>query len=169
MSDLPDKSGGRSIEGALRAIAWMTQKDHLKQTIPDHAFRSIGLADAELMLVKSELHSAIKKAILAQGWSQKVAGEKLGWGQPDISKIMNDRFSQHSVERLLKAALDLGLLVSFGIDVPSRKAEAGRIALVERVPAAASVRKTAIKRVLSARGKRSARSARLPAHHAMAE
>jgi predicted XRE-type DNA-binding protein len=147
----------------------MKQNDHLKQTIPDHAFRSIGLADAELMLVKSELHSAVKKAILAQGWSQKVAGEKLGWGQPDISKIMNDRFSQHSVERLLKAALDLGLLVSFGIAVPSRKAEAGRIALVERGPAVAPARKTAAKRALSARGKRHPRTARLPAHHAAAE
>ncbi len=147
----------------------MKQNDHLKQTIPDHAFRSIGLADAELMLVKSELHSAIKKAILAQGWSQKVAGEKLGWGQPDVSKIMNDRFSQHSVERLLKAALDLGLLVSFGVAAPSRKIEAGRIALVERSLAVAPVRKNATKRTLPARGKRSTRTARLPAHHAAAE
>ena len=147
----------------------MKQNDHLKQTIPDHAFRSIGMADAEVMLVKSELHTAIKKAVLAQGWSQKIAGEKLGWGQPDVSKIMNDRFSQHSVERLLKAALDLGLLVSFGVTAPSRKAEAGRVALVERSPAIAAARREAAKRPSPARGKRSARTARLPAHHAAAE
>ncbi len=147
----------------------MKQNDHLKQTIPDHAFRSIGMADAEVMLVKSELHTAIKKAILAQGWSQKIAGEKLGWGQPDVSKIMNDRFSQHSVERLLKAALDLGLLVSFGIAAPSRKAEAGRVALVARNPTVAAVRRNVGKRPSPTHGKRSARGARLPVHHTAAE
>jgi predicted XRE-type DNA-binding protein len=109
----------------------MKASEQIKRTIPDHAFRSIGLDDAELMLVKSELHSAIKAAILKHGWSQKAAGERLGWGQPDVSKIMNDRFSQHSIDRLLKAALELGLAVSFGVGTARSKGEAGRIGLVE--------------------------------------
>jgi len=111
----------------------MKSSEQITRTIPEHAFRSIGLPDAELMLLKSELHSAIKAAIVANGWNQKQAGERLGWGQPDVSKIMNDRFSQHSVERLIKAALDLGLTVSFGVAAAKSKREAGRVALVERV------------------------------------
>lgn len=113
----------------------MKQNEQLQRTIPDHAFRSIGLPDAELKLIKSELHSAIKAAIAKQGWNQKQTGEKLGWGQPDVSKIMNDRFSQHSVERLIKAALDLGLTVSFGVAAPKSKRHAGRVALVARAAA----------------------------------
>lgn len=109
----------------------MKASEQIKRTIPDHAFRSIGMDDAELMLVKSELHSAIKAAILKHGWSQKAAGERLGWGQPDVSKIMNDRFSQHSIDRLLKAALELGLAVSFGVGTARSKREAGRVGIVE--------------------------------------
>lgn len=105
----------------------MTETRHL----PEHAFRSIGLPDAEILLVKSELNAAIKAGIKAAGWTQKQAGETLGWSQPDISKIMNDRFVQHSIDRLLKAALDLGLAVSFGVGAPGAKTEAGRVALAK--------------------------------------
>jgi predicted XRE-type DNA-binding protein len=120
----------------------MKANEQITRTIPEHAFRSIGLPDAELMLVKSELHSAIKAAILKNGWNQKQAGEHLGWGQPDVSKIMNDRFSQHSVERLIKAALDLDLTVSFGVGTAKSKREAGRIGLVEIARSAAATRKS---------------------------
>lgn len=115
----------------------MKKSTELRQTLPDHAFRSIGMPDAELLLIKSELHSAIKAEIEKLGLSQKQAGEKLGWGQPDVSKVMNDRFVQHSVERLIKAALDLGLTVSFGVGAPESSKQAGRIAMVERAPKSA--------------------------------
>lgn len=118
----------------------------LTRSVSDHAFRSIGLPDAELMLVKSELHSAIKAAIHKQGLSQKDAGALLGWGQPDVSKIMNDRFSQHSVERLMKAALDLGLTLSFGVGPARAKEEAGRVGLVGLGSSAAPTRKASATR-----------------------
>lgn len=98
------------------------------------------------MLVKSELHSAIKAAIQKQGLSQKDAGALLGWGQPDVSKIMNDRFSQHSVERLMKAALDLGLTLSFGVGPARTKGEAGRVGLVALGAAAVPARKASVAR-----------------------
>lgn len=141
----------------------MKPSEQITRTIPEHAFRSIGLPDAELMLVKSELHSAIKAAIQRNGWNQKQAGERLGWGQPDISKIMNDRFSQHSVERLIKAALDLGLTVSFGVAAPGSKREAGRIALVERAPSAASSRKASATRASRRPARKSGARAHAPA------
>lgn len=146
----------------------MKPSEQITRTIPDHAFRSIGLPDAELMLVKSELHSAIKAAIQRNGWNQKQAGERLGWGQPDVSKIMNDRFSQHSVERLIKAALDLGLTVSFGVAEPRSKREAGRIALVERARVAAPARKAAAPRT-SRRPAKSSRVQSSAAAYAAAE
>lgn len=121
------------------------------RNLPEHAFRSIGLPDAEILLVKSELNAAIKAGIAKAGWTQKQAGEALGWSQPDISKIINDRFVQHSIDRLLKAALDLGLTVSFSIAQPATKKEAGRVALVEattasRMPSARTAAKPAAKR-----------------------
>lgn len=145
----------------------MKQSEQLQQTILDHAFRSIGLPDAELKLIKSELHTAIKAAITKQGWNQKQAGEKLGWGQPDVSKIMNDRFSQHSVERLIKAALDLGLTVSFGVAAPRAKSHSGRVALVARIAAKPKSVISRTRRPAAKKGK--ARLALSPAQHAAAE
>jgi predicted XRE-type DNA-binding protein len=147
----------------------MKSSEHIKRSIPDHAFRSIGLPDAELMLVKSELHSAIKAAILKNAWSQRHTGEQLGWGQPDVSKIMNDRFSQHSVERLIKAALDLGLTVSFGVGAARSKREAGRIGLVELARSAAATRKTGAVRATRRPAKPGRSRAASAATHAAAE
>ncbi len=123
----------------------MKRTAQFEQTLPDHAFRSIGLPDAEILLVKSELQSAIKQAIADHGWTQKQASEKLGWGQPDISKILNDRFMQHSVDRLLRAAFDLGLSVQFGVSRPVGKSEAGRVVRLSRktAPSAARSKKPA--------------------------
>lgn len=121
------------------------------------------------MLVKSELHSAIKAAILKHGWSQKAAGERLGWGQPDVSKIMNDRFSQHSIDRLLKAALELGLAVSFGVGAARSKGEAGRIGLVELSRPGVPARNAAVARATRRPAKPSRAHRPAAAAHAAAE
>lgn len=97
--------------------------------LPEHAFRSIGMPDAEVMLLKAELNRAIKDAIVAAGWTQVKAGENLGWAQPDVSQLMNDRFVRFSLDRLVQAALDLGLSIHFGVERPKTKTAASRVVL----------------------------------------
>jgi predicted XRE-type DNA-binding protein len=124
---------------------WEMASRAVKEKLPDHAFRSIGMPDAEVMLLKAELNRALKDAIVAAGWTQAKAGEAMGWAQPDVSQLMNDRFVRFSLDRLVQAALDLGLSISFGVGRPQSRAQASRVVLARwsdrphpRTPAKAS-------------------------------
>ena len=104
-------------------------KSSARHSLPDHAFRSIGLPDAEILLLKAELNRALKSAISESGWSQNRTAQELGWAQPDISKLMNDRFVSISLDRLVQAALNLGMSVHFGVGKPVAKTHAARVVL----------------------------------------
>lgn len=98
----------------------------------DHSFRSIGFKDAEVLLLKAELNAAIGAAIRRRKLRQADAAEITGLSQPDISRLVNGKFSRHSLDALLQAALNLGLSFRLGaIDFPGHEAEQGRV-LIDR-------------------------------------
>lgn len=98
----------------------------------DHSFRSIGLKDAEVLLLKAELNAAIGAAIRRRKLRQADAAEITGLSQPDISRLVNGKFGRHSLDALLQAALNLGLSFRLGaIDFPGHEAEQGRV-LIDR-------------------------------------
>ena len=98
----------------------------------DHAFRSIGLKNAEVLVLKAELNAAIGTAIRRRKLRQADAAGITGLSQPDISRLMNGKFGRHSLDALLQAALNLGLSFRLGaIDFPAHGAEQGRV-LIDR-------------------------------------
>lgn len=148
----------------------------------DHAFRSIGFKDAEVLLLKAELNAAIAIAIRRRKLRQADAAGITGLSQPDISRLVNGKFDRHSLDALLQAALNLGLSFRLGaIDFPVHAAERGRVLIdrpfLERYDLATGEarvdRKGVIKRRASGAGSAGAnrsqvRRKRIVRHHAVA-
>ena len=68
-------------------------------------------AIAEELQVKAGLTHQISNRIQALGLTQVQAGERLGIGQPDVSKLMNGRYTGYSTDRLI------ALLNALDVDV----------------------------------------------------
>ncbi|MGD0138895.1 MAG: helix-turn-helix transcriptional regulator [Tepidisphaeraceae bacterium] len=68
-----------------------------------NVFADVGFAPGEAgeLEVKAELTRQIYNRIKAMGLTQVQAGERLGIGQPDVSKLMNARFTGYSTDRLI--------------------------------------------------------------------
>lgn len=68
-----------------------------------NVFEDIGFSkrDAADLKVKADLALQIYGRLKDLGWTQVRAAEKLGISQPDVSKLMNGRYTGYSVERLL--------------------------------------------------------------------
>ncbi|HWE03443.1 MAG TPA: helix-turn-helix transcriptional regulator [Tepidisphaeraceae bacterium] len=75
--------------------------------------------DAGELQVKAELTRQIYTRIKAMGLTQIKAARRLGIGQPDVSKLMNARFTGYSTDRLI--ALLNALEVDVDIVVCPRK------------------------------------------------
>jgi len=78
-----------------------------------NVFADLGFdeVEAEELQVKAELTRQIYNRIKALGLTQKQAGIRLGIGQPDVSKLMNSRYTGFSTDRLL------ALLNALDVDV----------------------------------------------------
>lgn len=76
-----------------------------------NVFADLGFEDAEELQMKAELTRQIYRRIKTLGLTQVQASARLGIGQPDVSKLMNGRYTGFSVDRLL------ALLSALAIDV----------------------------------------------------
>jgi predicted XRE-type DNA-binding protein len=86
-----------------------------------NVFADLGFTPGEAreLQVKAELTRQIYNRIKALGLTQMQAGDRLGIGQPDVSKLMNARFTGYSTDRLI--ALLNALEVDVDIIVRPRK------------------------------------------------
>ena len=68
-----------------------------------NVFTDLGFdeVEAEELQVKAELTRQISNRMKALGLTQRQAGTRLGIGQPDVSKLMNSRYTGFSTDRLL--------------------------------------------------------------------
>lgn len=66
-----------------------------------NVFADIGLENPVEMLTKAHLTRQIYKILTARGLKQKEAAEILALKQPDVSALMNGKFLNFSVDRLL--------------------------------------------------------------------
>lgn len=80
-----------------------------------NVFADLELPDAEEMLAKAGLASAIQDAIEARGLTQVEAAKIMGTDQPKVSKIIRGRLREFSTERLLTYLIHLGLDVDIVI------------------------------------------------------
>ncbi|MEI6514166.1 MAG: helix-turn-helix transcriptional regulator [bacterium] len=76
-----------------------------------NVFADLDLPNADDLQTKAELTRQLYQRIKVLGLSQIKAAKVLGLKQPDVSKLMNGRFSGFSVERLLE------LLNALAVDV----------------------------------------------------
>ena len=91
-------------------------------------FADLGLADANELLLKSQIVVALRRLIDARKLTQTAAAKRIGISQPDLSNVLRGRFRGYSTERLMR------MLTAFDQDVeitvrPRRRktGEAGRI------------------------------------------
>src|ERR1700730_9302025 len=66
-----------------------------------NVFADLGFADAEELQVKAALTRQIANRIKSLGLTQVQAGTRLGISQPDVSKLMNGRYTGYSTDRLI--------------------------------------------------------------------
>jgi predicted XRE-type DNA-binding protein len=66
-----------------------------------NVFADLGFEDAEELQVKAALTRQIANRIKALGLTQLQAGARLGISQPDVSKLMNGRYTGYSADRLI--------------------------------------------------------------------
>jgi predicted XRE-type DNA-binding protein len=94
-----------------------------------NVFADLGYPDAEDHLLKARLVSRIQDAMEARCLTQVQAGEIMGIGQPDVSRMLRGNFRDVSVERLLRFMLLLGYEIDIVVREQSRPTAADTIAL----------------------------------------
>jgi predicted XRE-type DNA-binding protein len=100
-----------------------------------NVFADLGFADAEELQVKAGLTHQISNRIKALGLTQVQAGERLGIGQPDVSKLMNGRYTGYSTDRLIALlnALDVDVEIVVRPRSESESPRRGSVRVMEAV------------------------------------
>jgi predicted XRE-type DNA-binding protein len=73
----------------------------------DNVFSDLGLKDADELQTRAKLAHQIYLIIKERGLKQNEAAELLGLKQPDVSALMNGKFVDFSVDRLLNLLVRL--------------------------------------------------------------
>jgi len=66
-------------------------------------------AEANVLLMRTDLMISIRKFIEAKGWTQAEAAKHLGITQPRVSKLMKRKWDDFSMDMLVTLAGRLGL------------------------------------------------------------
>jgi len=95
----------------IKRLNKQSKKDTPVTRGSSNVFADLGFENAEELQVKAGLTHQISDRILALGLTQAQAGKLLSIEQPDVSKLMNGRFTGFSTDRLI------ALLNALEIDV----------------------------------------------------
>jgi len=79
----------------------------------------LGFPDAEEHYLKAELVLRLDKAIKSLGLTQRVAARRMGTTQPELSKILGGKFTEVSLERLMRFLTALGYHIEIKIGAGS--------------------------------------------------
>lgn len=80
----------------------------------------LGFPDAEEHFLKAELVLRLDKAIVALALTQRDAARRIGATQPELSKVLNGKFSEVSLERLMRFLAALGHTIEIKIGFKAR-------------------------------------------------
>lgn len=86
----------------------MTIKRSLAKDPSRNVWLQLGFSDAEEHYLKAELVLRLSRAIRALDLTQRTAAQRMGTTQPELSKIMRGKFSEVSLERLMRFLTALG-------------------------------------------------------------
>src|SRR6266480_4936436 len=94
-----------------------------------HVWLQLGFPDAEEHYLKAELVFRLHKAIKSLGLTQRVAARRIGTTQPELSKILGGKFTEVSLQRLLRFLTVMGYRIQFNVGAgqPSKAGEVRNI------------------------------------------
>jgi predicted XRE-type DNA-binding protein len=81
----------------------------------------LGFPDAEAHFLKAELVLRLDRRIRSLELTQQQAATRIGATQPELSKILRGKFSEVSLERLMKFLAALGHEIEIRIGAGKRK------------------------------------------------
>jgi predicted XRE-type DNA-binding protein len=93
----------------------------------DNVFADLGLPDAEELLAKAQLASAISDIIDDRELTQAEAAELLGTTQPKVSNLVRGRLEGFSLERLARFLNSLDRDIEIRVKPRPRSRERSRI------------------------------------------
>lgn len=88
----------------------------------------LGFPDAEEHYLKAELVLRLSNAIKSLGMTQRVAARRIGATQPELSKILGGKFTEVSLERLMRFLTTLGFHIEITI-APATTSTAGDVTI----------------------------------------
>ncbi len=86
----------------------------------------LGFADAEEHFLKAQLVLRLSRTIERLKLTQQDAARRIGTSQPELSKILRGKFSEVSLERLMRFLSALGHTVEIKVGKP-RKGRKGEV------------------------------------------
>lgn len=95
-----------------------------------NVYADLGFKDADQLLVKAELVSAISSIISKRGLKQADAAEVLGLAQPKLSRLLRGHFHGFSERRLIDCLTRLGRDVQIVVKEKPKSRTAGRLSVV---------------------------------------
>src|SRR5262249_23776440 len=97
----------------------------MKETMAKDATRNVwlqlGFPDADEHYLKAQLVLRLDKAIQASGLTQRAAAQRIGTSQPELSKLLRGKFSEVSLERLMRFLTALGCQIEIKISAAKSK------------------------------------------------
>lgn len=75
----------------------------------------LGFPDAEEHFLKAELVLRLSKAVAALRLTQRAAAKRIGTTQPELSKVLAGKFTEVSIERLMRFLAALGCQVEIRV------------------------------------------------------
>ena len=82
----------------------------------------LGFPDAEDHYLKAEMVVRLAKAIRTLELTQRAAARRIGTTQPELSKILGGKFTEVSLERLMRFLTALGYHIEIKIGAAKRNA-----------------------------------------------
>jgi predicted XRE-type DNA-binding protein len=96
-----------------------------------NVFADLGMPDAAAELVKAQLTFQIAKRIKTLGLTQTAAAAQLGVSQPDVSRLMKNRPTGFSTDRLLALLTALDIDVDIVLRPASARTHSAKVSIRE--------------------------------------
>ncbi len=93
-----------------------------KARVVKSAYKELGFADADEMLLKAQLVMKIAEILRERGWSQQQAAKILGITQPKLSRMLSGQFRGISEMKMMDCLVRLGRGVKIVVGPAGRKA-----------------------------------------------
>ena len=93
-----------------------------------NVFEDLGLPDAEMLLVKADLHIQIAAVVRRRKLTQVAAAKLLGIDRPALDRVLRKGPGEFSVDELIRFLMALGQDVEIVVTAPSgRRRVKGRL------------------------------------------